>query len=63
MQRLDKLTNFHGHIVSITVAFLLGLIFWLLYRWVPDILPFVIAWTIVRPLFKIHQFIDREMNL
>lgn len=62
-QRLDKLTLFQGHIVSAIVAFLLGLVYWLIYKWAPDLLLFVIAWTVVRPLFKIHQIIDREMNL
>lgn len=62
-QRLDKLTPTQGHVVTSIVGFLVGLIFWLLYKWVPDSLPFAIGWAIVRPLFRIHQYIDREMNL
>jgi hypothetical protein len=61
--RLDKLTSIQGYIVTIAVAFLLGVILWLIYRWIPDFLPFAIAWVIVRPLFKIMQYIDREVNL
>jgi len=63
MLRLDKLSTLQGHTVTAIVAFLVCLIFWLFYKWAPDLLPFAIAWIIVRPLFKIHQHIDKEMNL
>lgn len=50
-----KLTKLQGHFVCIVVAFIIGLPLWLIYRWVPDLLPFVIAWVVARPVFKIWQ--------
>jgi len=60
---LSKINTTQGHIVTGILAFVIGLALWLIYKWIPDLLPFAIAWIVVRPLFKIFQYLDREMHL
>lgn len=38
--------------VKLGAAFVIGLVFWLIYRWTPDLFPFVIAYSIVSPWTK-----------
>jgi len=60
---LRKQTKFFGHIVCLGAALVLGLPLWLIYKLSPDLFVFVLAWIIVRPLYKVLKTIDEEMNL
>lgn len=51
----SRLTTTQGWITSLGASFIVGVVFWLAYKWVPDLFPFLIAFAIVRPIYKIWK--------
>lgn len=55
MRKMLNLTTTQGHVICIIVALMVGLPLWLIYKLSPDAFIFVLAWVIVRPIFKIWK--------
>lgn len=55
---LPRLTKLQGHIACIGAAILLGIPMWLVYKISPDAFIFLIAWIIVRPIYKLWREIE-----
>jgi hypothetical protein len=48
-----------SYVISVSCAIIVGFPMWLVWKYVPDLFPFVIAWVIFHPLVNIFKVIDR----